>query len=187
MYQVCGPLISDWVIIFFVLEVTCAFSPHFYTNKIKYNGSLDNFRKTDLQGFIEYNIKDVELILKLEDKLKLIELALTLAYDTKSNFNDVFAQTRMWDAIIYNYLFERKIIVPPKTIQKKDSAFEGAYVKEPQIGVHDYVASFDLNSLYPLLMVQYNISPETVIDVPDYDDDISVPSKCPLLNTDIYI
>jgi len=140
--------------------------------KISYDEfeNLHQLYRLNYQKFIEYNIKDVELILKLEDKLKLIELALTLAYDTKSNFNDVFAQTRMWDAIIYNYLFERKIIVPPKTIQKKDSAFEGAYVKEPQIGVHDYVASFDLNSLYPLLMVQYNISPETVIDVPDYDD-----------------
>jgi len=142
--------------------------------KISYDEfeNLQQLYRLNYQKFIEYNIKDVELILKLEDKLKLIELALTLAYDTKSNFNDVFAQTRMWDAIIYNYLFERKIIVPPKTIQKKDSAFEGAYVKEPQIGVHDYVASFDLNSLYPLLMVQYNISPETVIDVPDYDDDM---------------
>jgi DNA polymerase elongation subunit (family B) len=142
--------------------------------KISYDEfeNLHQLYRLNYQKFIEYNIKDVELILKLEDKLKLIELALTLAYDTKSNFNDVFAQTRMWDAIIYNYLFERKIIVPPKTIQKKDSAFEGAYVKEPQIGVHDYVASFDLNSLYPLLMVQYNISPETVIDVPDYDDDM---------------
>ena len=139
--------------------------------KISYDEfeNLHQLYRLNYQKFIEYNIKDVELILKLEDKLKLIELALTLAYDTKSNFNDVFAQTRMWDAIIYNYLFERNIVVPPNETSVKDGAFEGAYVKDPQIGVHDYVASFDLNSLYPHLMIQYNISPETIVEVRDYD------------------
>jgi DNA polymerase elongation subunit (family B) len=124
------------------------------------------------QKFIEYNIKDVELVLKLEQKLKLIELGLTLAYDTKTNYEDIFAQTRMWDSLIYNYLFERKIIVPPKSNNSKTSAFEGAYVKEVQVGKHDWVASFDLNSLYPHLMMQYNISPETLIEVSDYDKEM---------------
>ena len=139
--------------------------------KISYDEfeNLHQLYRLNYQKFIEYNIKDVELILKLEDKLKLIELALTLAYDTKSNFNDVFAQTRMWDAIIYNYLLERNIVVPPNETSVKDGAFEGAYVKDPQIGVHDYVASFDLNYLYPHLMIQYNISPETIVEVRDYD------------------
>jgi DNA polymerase elongation subunit (family B) len=110
----------------------------------------------------------VELVLKLEQKLKLIELGLTLAYDTKTNYEDIFAQTRMWDSLINNYLFERNIIVPPKSNNSKSSAFEGAYVKEVQVGKHDWVASFDLNSLYPHLMMQYNISPETLIEVNDY-------------------
>jgi DNA polymerase elongation subunit (family B) len=120
------------------------------------------------QKFIEYNIKDVDLVLKLEHKLKLIELGLTLAYDTKTNYEDIFAQTRMWDSLIYNYLFERNIIVPPKSHNSKSAAFEGAYVKEVQVGKHDWVASFDLTSLYPHLMAQYNISPETLIEVDDY-------------------
>jgi DNA polymerase elongation subunit (family B) len=124
------------------------------------------------QKFIEYNIKDVELIEKLEDKLKLIELGLTLAYDTKSNYDDIFAQTRMWDALIYNNLIEKGIVVPPREISEKDERFEGAYVKEPQIGMHNWVASFDLNSLYPHLMMQYNISPETLIDPKDYDQEM---------------
>jgi len=122
------------------------------------------------QKFIEYNIKDVRLILKLEDKLKLIELALTLAYDTKCNYEDVFAQTRMWDALTYNYLMEQGIVVPPREVQEKDAAFEGAYVKDPQVGLHQWVASFDLNSLYPHLMMQYNISPETLIEPSEYTD-----------------
>ena len=131
--------------------------------------NLHQLYRLNYQKFIEYNIVDVELIVELEAKLKLIELSLTLSYDTKSNYGDVFTQTRMWDAIIHNYLLERNIVVPPNETSVKDGAFEGAYVKDPQIGVHDYVASFDLNSLYPHLMMQYNISPETIVEVKDYD------------------
>ena len=143
-------------------------------SKISYEefDNLHQLYKLNHQKFIEYNIKDVELVLKLEQKLKLIELGLTLAYDTKTNYEDIFAQTRMWDSLIYNYLFERKIIVPPKSHNDKSSAFEGAYVKEVQVGKHDWVASFDLNSLYPHLMMQYNISPETLIEVSDYDKEM---------------
>jgi DNA polymerase elongation subunit (family B) len=130
--------------------------------------NLHQLYRLNYQLFIEYNIKDVELILKLEDKLKLLELGLTLAYDTKTNYDDVFAQTRMWDALTYNHLMGKSIIVPPRIIKDKDAAFEGAYVKEPQVGKHDWVASFDLNSLYPHLMMQYNISPETLIEPANY-------------------
>ena len=142
--------------------------------KISYDefDNLYQLYRLDYQKFIEYNIKDVELILKLEDKLKLLELAYTLAYDTKTNYEDVFAQTRMWDALTYNRLLEDNIIVPPKQHKEKTSAFEGAYVKEVQVGAHDWVASFDLNSLYPHLMMQYNISPETLIEPEDYTDEM---------------
>lgn len=131
-------------------------------------GNLHNLYKMNYQLFIEYNIKDVALILRMDDKLKLIELALTLAYDTKSNFEDVFAQTRMWDSLAYSYLLKKNIIVPPKEHKEKDSRFEGAYVKEVQVGMHQWVASFDLNSLYPHLLMQYNISPETLIEPEEY-------------------
>ena len=113
---------------------------------------------------IEYNIKDVELIIKLDDKLKLIDLAITLAYDTKTNFEDVFAQTRMWDSLTYSYLYNKNIIVPPRENKEKTEAFDGAYVKDVQVGKHDYVASFDLDSLYPHLMMQYSISPENLVE-----------------------
>jgi DNA polymerase elongation subunit (family B) len=142
--------------------------------KISYEeyDNLNQLYRLNYQLFIEYNIKDVDLILKLEDKLKLIELALTLAYDTKTNYDDVFAQTRMWDALTYNHLMERNIVVPPRIIKDKDAAFEGAYVKEPQVGLHNWVASFDLNSLYPHLMMQYNISPETLIEPANYTQEM---------------
>ena len=142
--------------------------------KISYD-EFDNLHalyRLNYQKFIEYNIKDVDLIFKLESKLKLIELGLTLAYDTKTNFEDIFAQTRMWDALIYNYLLDKNIIVPPKETKHKSSAFEGAYVKVPQVGLHNWVASFDLNSLYPHLMMQFNISPETLVETSDYTSEM---------------
>ena len=142
--------------------------------KISYEeyDNLHQLYRLNYQLFIEYNIKDVDLILKLEDKLKLLELALTLAYDTKTNYDDVFAQTRMWDALTYNHLMNQNIVVPPRVVKDKDAAFEGAFVKDPQVGLHNWVASFDLNSLYPHLMMQYNISPETLIEPEDYTQEM---------------
>jgi DNA polymerase elongation subunit (family B) len=116
------------------------------------------------QKYIEYNIVDVELVDRLEDKMKLIELALTMAYDAKVNYVDVFYQVRMWDTIIYNYLKKRNIVIPPKNKSIKNEKYAGAYVKEPIPGKYDWVVSFDLNSLYPHLIMQYNISPETILD-----------------------
>jgi len=116
------------------------------------------------QKFVEYNIIDVELVDRMEDKMKLIELAVTMAYDAKANYADVFSQVRMWDTIIYNYLKDRDIVIPPKERSDKDSKYAGAYVKEPIPGKYDWVVSFDLNSLYPHLIMQYNISPETLCE-----------------------
>jgi len=142
--------------------------------KISYDeyDNLHSLYRLNYQKFIEYNIVDVELIVELEEKLKLLELGVTLAYDTKTNFEDIFAQTRMWDSLTYAYLFEKNIIVPPRITKEKDGMFEGAYVKVPQTGLHDWVASFDLNSLYPHLIMQYNISPETLIEPENYTDEM---------------
>ena len=126
--------------------------------------TFKDFYTKGWQKFIEYNIIDVELVDRLEDKMKLIELALTMAYDAKVNYNDVFYQVRMWDNIIYNYLKKRDIVIPPKIRSDKNEKYAGAYVKEPIPGKYDWVVSFDLNSLYPHLIMQYNISPETLLD-----------------------
>jgi DNA polymerase elongation subunit (family B) len=114
------------------------------------------------QQFVEYNIHDVELVDRLEDKMRLIELHLTMAYQAKINYEDVYSQVRMWDAIIYNHLRKKGVVIPMKSGGAKTEQFEGAYVKDPLIGKHKWVASFDLNSLYPHLIMQYNISPETL-------------------------
>ena len=126
--------------------------------------NFKDFYTSDWQKFMEYNIQDVELIDRLEDKMKLLELAITMSYDAKVNFEDVYSQVRMWDTMIYNYLSDRNFVVPPRKGAKKDEKYAGAYVKEPIPGKYDWVVSFDLNSLYPHLIMQYNISPETLID-----------------------
>jgi len=132
------------------------------------HSEFENFKAFYTHGwqkFVEYNIIDVELVDRLEDKMKLIELAVTMAYDAKVNFEDVYSQVRMWDTLIFNFLKEQNLVVPPKkTAVNKDEKYEGAFVKEPKPGLYNWVVSFDLNSLYPHLIMQYNISPETLLD-----------------------
>jgi len=134
--------------------------------KISYNEyeSISDFYKNNFQKFIEYNIKDVLLVERLEQKMKLMELAVALAYSAGVNFNDVFSQVRTWDVIIYNHLLKKNIVVPPKKISSKDTQYAGAYVKEPINGMHNWVVSFDIASMYPSSIMQYNISPETFVE-----------------------
>ena len=140
-------------------------------HKLDYSeqGSLHLLYKNDYQKFIEYNIKDVELVERLEDKLKLIEMVVSLAYLCKVNYSNTFGQVRMWDTLIYNNLLRKNIVIPPKTHSSKSANFEGAFVKEPILGMHDWVVNFDLNSLYPHLIMQYNISPETLVGMHSID------------------
>lgn len=132
-------------------------------NKLSYDeyGSLHSLYKHDYQKFIDYNIKDVELVDRLEEKMALITLAMTMAYKAKSNYNDAFGTTQIWDSVIYNELLKENIVVPPKELKTKNKIV-GGFVKDPKIGRTDWVCSFDLNSLYPNIIVQYNMSPETL-------------------------
>ena len=130
------------------------------------HSEFDTFREfytNDWHKFVEYNIHDVRLVDRLDDKMKLLELAFTMAYDAKVNYEDVYSQVRMWDNIIFIYLDKKKIAIPPKQKSFKDSQYAGAFCKEPVPGMYDWVVSFDLNSLYPHLIMQYNLSPETLL------------------------
>lgn len=124
--------------------------------------SFKEFYELHSQIFFDYNVRDVELVDKLDDKLKLLDLAFTIAYAAKINYEDVFSPVKTWDVIIYNYLNDQKIVIPQHRRQSKESNFEGAYVKDPLVGKHHWCCSLDLNSLYPHLIMQYNMSPETI-------------------------
>ena len=125
-------------------------------------GNLMQLYDNDFQRYIDYNIKDVELVSRMDKKLGLIDLVMTMAYMAGVNYNDTLGTTAIWDCIIFRELMKKKIAVPQPKSHKK-SAFVGGYVKEPQVGMHDWVMSFDLNSLYPNIIIQYNMSPETLI------------------------
>ena len=126
-------------------------------------GSLHSLYKHNFQKYIDYNIKDVELVDRIEDKMGLITLCMTIAYKGGVNYNDTFGTTAIWDSIIYRRLFANKVAVPLIEDKTKGN-YPGGFVKEPHIGIHDNMVSFDLNSLYPSIIMQYNMSPETIID-----------------------
>jgi DNA polymerase elongation subunit (family B) len=126
--------------------------------------TFNEFQQKNWELFTKYNIQDVNLVDKLESKLKLIEMAMALAYQSKTNYEDVFHQVTMWDAIIYNYLKKRNIVIPRKRISDKDHKFEGAYVKEPIPSKYGYTVSLDATSLYPHIIMGVNISPETIVN-----------------------
>jgi len=123
---------------------------------------LNELHDNDYQKFIDYNIKDVELIDRMEDKLGLISLCLTMAYRGGVNYEQVLGTVAIWDSIIYRDLHAKRIAVPQNSESFK-GAYPGGYVKEPHVGMHDWVCSFDLNSLYPSIIMQYNMSPETIL------------------------
>jgi len=142
--------------------------------KLSYSeyGSLHNLYVQNYEMFIDYNIRDTLLVEQIEKKRGLIKLALILAYDSKVNYEDVFYQTRMWDSLIYNHLRNEHVVPPMSEQETKDDAYEGAYVKEPIPGRYKWVVSFDYTSLYPSLMMQFNISPDAIVEPKDYPDDI---------------
>jgi DNA polymerase elongation subunit (family B) len=133
-------------------------------HKLSYDeyGSLNSLYEQDYQKFIDYNIKDVDLVDRMEEKLGLISLCLTLTYKAKCTIPDAMGTTNIWDCVIYNELLKNNVVLPPKNeVVDTGEKIVGGYVKEPFVGSHNWVVSFDLNSLYPNIIVQYNMSPET--------------------------
>ena len=128
--------------------------------------TFKDFYQKDFQLFVDYNIQDVALVEKLENKLKFIELALTIAYSAKILYEDVFSPIKTWDVIIYNYLYNKKMVIPNKDPNNiKTRKYGGGYVKPPLIGRHDWVVSLDVTSLYPSLIMAYQVSPEKITNI----------------------
>ena len=195
IYEIAGVSILDY------LEIYKKFT---FTNRESYrldvianielgqkkldHSEFDSFKDFYTHGwtkFVDYNLVDVDLVDRLEEKMKLIDLVMLMAYDAHCNYTDTFYQVRLWDIIIYNYLRERNIVVPPKQTSSRDDQYAGAYVKEPIPGGYDWVVSYDLNSLYPSLIRFLNISPETLLESPH--DDVAGQPVEKLINKEIDI
>jgi len=147
--------------------------------KLDYDAAkgLHGLYKTDYQKFIDYNIKDVELIKRLDEKLNLLGIVFDIAYFSMINYEDTFSPVKTWDSIIYSHLLKTNIIVPFGRSSNKSESFSGAYVKTPKPGLYKWVVSFDLASLYPSIIRQWNIGPDTIMDTNNYGDHVE-----PLLN-----
>ena len=134
--------------------------------KIDYSeyGSLTSLYDENPQLYLDYNLKDTQLIARLEEETGLLALVMTVAYDGGVNYGDAFGTVGIWESTIYRRLMKDKIVPPLKTGPgMRAGDLVGGYVKDPKVGMHPWVVSFDLNSLYPHLMLQYNMSPETYI------------------------
>lgn len=119
-----------------------------------------DIKKRSYAHFLTYNIMDVQLVCELNDKLRHLDLCTQIAYDARVNYIDTFKQVRLWDAMMYYELHEKQIAIPTKVFHDKGEKFSGGYVKVPILGKHEWVVSFDVNSLYPSIMRQWNISPD---------------------------
>lgn len=142
-------------------------------------GSLHLLYKSNFPLYIDYNIEDVELVGEIDNARKLIDMAVMQAYDAKMNLEAVLSQTRLWDALIYNRLLQDNICIPPKKENQKDRKFRGAFVKEVTPGSYRWVVSYDFASLYPSIIQQLNISPETLATYlgRDFDIDACIDGK----------
>lgn len=135
--------------------------------KLSYSeySTLGRLYQDNFELYIKYNVQDVRLVQKLDAKKKYLSLVMDLAHTAKVNYVDCLKQVRLWDALVFNELQRDGIVIPPRKDRTKVEKYEGAYVKDVQTGSHDWVVSFDVNSLYPSLMRQWNISPDKLVPI----------------------
>lgn len=154
--------------------------------KVQFEGSLDHLKRTDIKKFIEYNLHDVILIKQMNDLLQFIELAMNICHVCHVAYEEFNIPSKFLEGALLTYLRRKNLVAPNKRIQsdeeiafddtddddEDDVGFEGAYVKDPIPGRYEWVASADINSLYPSVIMSLNISPETKLGViPDWDSE----------------
>lgn len=144
--------------------------------KVEYDGSLDDLKKNDINKFIEYNLHDIVLVRKINDKLQFIELAQSICHVCHTGYEEFSVSSKILEGALLTYLRRKKLVAPNKNLNKDDDGlndddddseegFVGAYVKDPIPGRYDWVCSADINSLYPSVIMSINISPETKMGV----------------------
>jgi DNA polymerase elongation subunit (family B) len=140
--------------------------------KVDYgNTNLSSLADDDWQTFVEYNVQDVNLLVKMEDKLRYLELLRMLAYTGLTTFESAMGTLSVITGACVIKARQSDLIIPTFTKDGSGERYEGAYVGEPQRGFQENIISFDANSLYPNTMITLNLSPETkvgkIIDTSD--------------------
>ena len=134
--------------------------------KVEYEGTLNDLYDNDLQTFIDYNIRDVRILVELDKKLDFIEIARGIAHLGHVPYEDINMSSRWLEGAILVYLKKIGVVAPNKPPRPKkfsDDKFTGAYVQEPQAGKHKWVYDLDITSMYPSVIRSLNVSPETKI------------------------
>ena len=134
--------------------------------KVDYTGTLNDLYDNDLQTFIDYNIRDVKILVELDKKLDFIEIARGIAHLGHVPYEDINMSSRWLEGAILVYLKKIGVVAPnkpPRPRKLNDDKFTGAYVQEPQAGKHKWVYDLDITSMYPSVIRSLNISPETKI------------------------
>ena len=135
--------------------------------KTEYEGSLDQLYNKDFKKFIEYNRQDTLLLKKLDDKLQFLELANQLAHENTVLLPTVMGSVAMIEMAVMNEAHERGVVVPNKIRSNLNTVSEGqaagAYVMNPKKGLHEWIGSIDINSLYPSTIRALNMAPETIV------------------------
>jgi DNA polymerase elongation subunit (family B) len=154
--------------------------------KVDYEGSLDDLKRDDINKFIEYNLHDVVLLVKMNEKLQFIELARNICHVCHTGYEEFNISGKILEGAILTYLRRKNLVSQNKPSHfsseelafssddddEEEKGFEGAYVKDPIPGRYDWVCSADINSLYPSTIMSLNISPETKICViPEYSSE----------------
>jgi len=134
-------------------------------SKTVYEGTLDQLYNNDFRKFIEYNRQDCALLDKLDKKLKFIDLANTIAHENTVLLQTTMGAVAVTEQAIVNEAHHRGLIVPsrPRRNDSNNSQAAGAYVAYPKKGLHDYIGSMDINSLYPSVIRALNMGPETIV------------------------
>ena len=142
--------------------------------KIDYSeyANLQDLYNRNYEKFIDYNIKDTTIVARLDQKLRLFDLILSVAYKAGINYTDVVSPVATWDVLIYNAIMDEGIVPTCEMPDNEGGQYIGAYVKEPIQGMYNWIVSCDLNSLYPHLQMGINISPEKRIPEELLPDDL---------------
>ena len=132
--------------------------------KVEYDGNLDRLFEDDIQKFIQYNFRDVEILKELDEKFEYIGLVKNLSHKGKHNYGEVYANTKTQDGAISAYLLSQNIVPPSRDrnpIHKK--GYAGGYLFCPKAGLYKYMFDEDLTSLYPSIIMSLNIGKETYV------------------------
>jgi DNA polymerase elongation subunit (family B) len=141
-------------------------------NKIEYEGNLDDLFESDINKFIEYNFRDVEILKLLDEKLEYLALTKNLSHKGKHNYSEVYANTKTQDGAISAYLLSQGIVPPAKDLNNvAKKGYAGGFLFCPKAGIYNYMFDEDLTSLYPSIIMTINIGKETLIGRIIADDD----------------